>query len=77
MPENLTPAAIAKGREVRRQNARADENNIRAAALANSMRVSGRTWTAIANALNEFGFRTRRDKEFQAIQVQRVIKLFA
>ncbi len=75
-PENLRPEAITKGQQVRRQNARADENNIRAAALANSMRISGQTWTAIANALNSYGFRTRRDKEFQAVQVQRVVNLF-
>lgn len=41
-PENLTLEAIGKGRG-RRQNARADENNIPAAARANSMRISGKT----------------------------------
>lgn len=76
-PENLTPEAIEKGREVRQQNAREDENNIRAAALSNSMRVSGQTWTAIALALNVYGFRTRRGKEFRPVQVQRVVALFA
>lgn len=75
-PENLTPQAITKGREVRQQNARADENNRRAAALANSMRASGQTWTAIALALNEYGFRTRRGGEFRPVQVQRVLRLF-
>ncbi|WP_373515349.1 hypothetical protein [Persicitalea sp.] len=76
-PENLTPEAIAKGREARRQNARQDENNIRAAALANSIRISGQTWAAIAIALNSYGFLTRRGKQFQAVQVQRVAELFA
>ena len=75
-PENLTPEAIVKGSEVRQRNARADENNRRAAALANSMRASGQTWTAIANALNDYGFRTRRGKEFRPVQVQRVVDLF-
>lgn len=42
-PENLTPEAIEKGREVRQQNAREEENNVRAAVLANSMRASGQT----------------------------------
>ena len=74
-PENLTPEAIEKGMEVRKQNARADENNIRAAALANSMRTSGQTWTAIAVALNAYGFLTRRGKQFQAVQVQREVAL--
>lgn len=40
-PENQTPWAVAKGRKVWQQNARADANNIRAAALATPMRVSG------------------------------------
>ncbi len=40
-PENLTLDAIESGRQVRQSNARADENNRRAAALANSMRISG------------------------------------
>lgn len=75
-PENLTPEAIGKGREVRQRNARADENNRRAAALANSMRASGQTWTAIADALNRAGFRTRRGGEFRTVQVQRVVALF-
>ena len=63
-PENLTPEATMKAAEARRQNARSDENNIRAAALAKSMRVSGQTWTAIAVALNTNGFHTRRGKKF-------------
>ena len=76
-PENLTPTAIEMGRGVRQRNARADENNRRAAALANSMRQAGQSWTAIATALNDYGFRTRRGKEFRPVQVQRVVTLFA
>jgi len=75
-PENLTPEAIDEGRVVRQRNARADENNVRAAALANFMRDSGQTWTAIAMALNAYGFRARRGKEFRPVQVQRVVDLF-
>jgi len=75
-PENLTLEAIDEGRKVRQRNARADENNRRAAALASSMRVSGQTLTAIAIALNGAGFRTRRGGEFRPVQVQRVVGLF-
>ena len=75
-PANLTPEAIAGGRAVRRRNARADENNRRAAALAISMRVSGHGWTAIAAALNDYGFRTRRGGEFRPEQAKRVVALF-
>lgn len=75
-PENLTPEAIGSGRQVRQSNARSDENNRRAAALASSMRASGQSWTDIANALNGAGFRTRRGGEFRPVQVQRVVALF-
>lgn len=76
-PENLTPAAVEKGREVRRRNACRDENNRRAAALASAMRQAGRSWTAIAEALNGAGFRTRRGGRFRPVQVQRVVALLS
>ena len=75
-PENLTSAAIDNGRRVRKLNARADENNRRAAALAGSMRQAGQSWTSIAAALNGAGFRTRRGGLFRPVQVQRVVALF-
>ncbi len=75
-PQNLTPQAIESGRLVRQQNARSDEHNRRAAALASAMRAAGQSWTAIAAALNDYGFRTRRGKEFRPVQVQRVVALF-
>ena len=62
-PENLTLEAIEKGREVRRHNARRDENNTRASNLASSIRISGQTWTAIATALKDYGFLTWRGKK--------------
>lgn len=62
--------------KVRKKNAREKENNRRAVALANSMILSGQTWTAIAAALNVFGFHTRRGKEFHPVQMQRVVALF-
>lgn len=74
-PKNLTPEAIGKEGRVRQRNARVEENNRRAAALANSMRLAEQTWTAIANALNGAGFRTRRGKGFRPVQVQGVVVL--
>jgi len=73
-PDNLTPGAIDERRRVRQRNARADENNRRAAALANSMRVSGQTWTTIVNALNRPEFRAGRSGDFR--HVQRVMAPF-
>ncbi len=75
-PENLTPAAVQKGLEVRQQNARGHENNRRAAALANSLRGAGQSWSEVARMLNAHGFLTRRGKPFQAVQVQRILALY-
>ncbi|MFT4030866.1 MAG: recombinase family protein [Siphonobacter sp.] len=74
-PANLTPETIEKSRRIRQINAREHENNRRAGVLAQSLRQSGNTWTRIAEILNQNGFRTRRGKTFQAIQVQRVVRL--
>ncbi len=74
-PANLTQAATQRGLEVRQLNARQHLNNRRALALAQSMRQVAQSWTTIANTLNEHGFRTRRGKLFQAVQVQRLLKL--
>ncbi|WP_138994231.1 recombinase family protein [Larkinella sp. C7] len=74
-PANLTDEATQRGLAVRQQNARMDPNNRRALALTQSMRQAGQSWTTIANTLNKHGFRTRRGKLFQAVQVQRILKL--
>lgn len=74
-PANLTQEASGRGLAVRQQNARQDPNNRRALALAQSMRQTGQPWTTIAKTLNDHGFRTRRGKLFQAVQVQRLLKL--
>jgi DNA invertase Pin-like site-specific DNA recombinase len=74
-PANLTLEATRRGLEVRQRNAHQDPNNRRALALAHSMRQSNQSWTIIAMTLNEHGFRTRRGKLFQAVQVKRLFKL--
>ena len=75
-PENLTQVAIQKGLAVRQHNARSHENNRRAVALAKSLRGAGQSWSDVAKTLNEHGFRTRRGKSFQAVQVQRIVALY-
>ena len=37
-------------------------------------KATGATWTAIANELNDKGFKTSQGKAFQAIQVQRLFE---
>jgi DNA invertase Pin-like site-specific DNA recombinase len=74
-PDNLTDSAITKSRLIRQDNARHHENNRKAGILAHSLRKMGKNWSQIAETLNKHGFVTRRGKTFQAIQVQRVVKL--
>ncbi|MDQ1089764.1 recombinase family protein [Siphonobacter sp. SORGH_AS_1065] len=74
-PKNLTESAKRKGKHMNQVNARADENNRKAGILAQSLRKSGHNWSEIALLLNEHCFKTRRGKRFQAVQVQRVVKL--
>ncbi|GAB4019475.1 recombinase family protein [Spirosoma migulaei] len=76
-PENLTEQAVGKGLEIRQHNARIHEHNRRAAALAHSLRKAGEKWSHIADALNEHGFLNRRGKQFQAVQVQRLLALYS
>lgn len=72
-PENLNEAARLKGLAVRKENAANNENNRRAAAFAASLRSAGLRWSAIADKLNEAGFKTSKGKAFQAVQVQRLV----
>lgn len=71
-PENLTAEAMKIGLITRQQNALENENNKKATALIVSLKNEGNTFFFIAQELNRLGFKTRRNKEFQQIQVQRL-----
>ncbi|QNF31384.1 recombinase family protein (plasmid) [Adhaeribacter swui] len=71
-PENLTDQARLTSLQVRQQKAITNKNNKRAAALIQVYRQQGFTWLAIAQKLNEAGFKTSRGGMFQAVQVQRI-----
>lgn len=73
-PENLTPAAQAKGVAANVARARANENNRRALLLATSLQQAGKNLVQIADQLNGAGFRTSRGFTFQATQVMRLLK---
>ena len=45
-------------------------------APADCMRAYGQSGTAIANAMNVYGFRTLRCKELKTVEVQRVVALY-
>ena len=68
-PANLTPEARLKGLVMSQRNTRENENNRKAAALIKSLRNVGMSFYRITQELNSLGFKTRRRKEFQQIQV--------
>lgn len=71
-PQNLTSAAITKGLQARKNNASKDENNKRATALIVSLKNAGKSFYEITKQLNDVGFKTRRNHQFQQVQVQRL-----
>ncbi len=70
-PANLTHEAQLKGARVGRQKAvRAYR---RAGAYASHLRNDGLSYRAVANALNENGFQTRKGKPFKAMTIKRIL----
>ncbi|QKG54966.1 recombinase family protein [Hymenobacter sp. BRD67] len=72
-PANLTQAAREKSWVAMTQNARANLNNRQAAQLATLLRATGATLRAIAEQLNQSGYRTRYGKVFHPMGVQRLL----
>ena len=73
-PQNMTYEAQKKGAAQRKQNAKMNENNRRAAAFAQRLRKEGLSFRAIAKELNAHGFKTSQQCSFSAIQVKRVVE---
>jgi len=76
-PQNMTPAAIIKSRDIRQVNAHANQQNQQAARLGGLLHAQGNTLQQIAQELNEGGYRTRRGKLFFPMSVQRLLKRWA
>lgn len=72
-PQNLTKEAQMKGVEAIKLKAVNNENNQRARALIQEMRKSGTSLQKIADKLNSNGYRTSQNKEFNPIQVSRLM----
>ena len=72
-PVNLTQAAREKSWVAMTQNAQANLNNRQAAQLAALLRATGATLRAIADQLNQSGYRTRHGKSFHPMGVQRLL----
>jgi DNA invertase Pin-like site-specific DNA recombinase len=69
---NLTSAGRELGVEATKKKAASNDNNRRAAELIRLYRLQGLTWLAIAEKLNQTGFKASKGGKFQAIQVQRI-----
>ena len=73
-PANFTPAAIAKSRHIRQENARTNQQNQQATRLGGLLHAQGHTLQQISQELNHGGYRTRRGKLFLPISVQRLLQ---
>ena len=71
---NLTPLISQQGRAMQQHNARSHPANLQAAELIRLYRKEGFTYQAIADRLNEMGFKTRRGNAFLAMSVQRLAR---
>lgn len=70
--DNLTLEGRTTGRAIMQQNAKDNENNIKAMQLIKLLRKDNLSYQAIAIKLNDTGYRTRRGLMFSAMQVQRL-----
>jgi DNA invertase Pin-like site-specific DNA recombinase len=68
--QNLSLEAIEKGKQVRMNNAKTNENNRKAKALITSLRAQGISFYQITKEINSLGFKTRRGGCFSQNQVQ-------
>jgi len=78
-PQNngLTSNSIAKGMNIRQQNAMFNERNKQAGTLILSLRNNGAKWAEIVSQLNGNGFRTRRNCSFDITTVKRLYFRYA
>ena len=68
----LTLENISKGRSIRMENAFNDESNKKAGMLILSMRNNGAKWSEIVKQLNDNGFRTRQNNNFDITRIKRL-----
>lgn len=60
----------------RKQDAQLNENNRKAYKLVSLLREQGKSFAEISRELNESGYKTANGKQWQIVQVQRLIKLY-
>ena len=72
----ITTAMRANSIASRKQDAQLNENNRKAYKLVSLLREQGKSFAAISRELNEGGYKTSNGKQWQIIQVQRLIALY-
>jgi DNA invertase Pin-like site-specific DNA recombinase len=75
-PDNLTNDSRLKSLEVRKENADNNENNKKAFALIQSMRMQNISFNKIAQKLNAAGFKTATGKQFFSMSVKQLFDRF-
>lgn len=73
-PQNLTAEGRKKSIEKKKQNAIDNENNQRAKLIIKHLLKEGKSFREIAKELNECGFKTANNCNFQATSVMRLAK---
>ena len=72
----ITPSMRANSVASRKQDAQLNENNRKAYKLVSLLREQGKSFAEISRELNESGYKTSNGKQWQIIQVQRLIALY-
>ncbi len=75
---NATISATMRANSIasRRKDAQLNENNRKAYKLASLLVAQGKTITEVSRELNENGYKTPNGKQWQTVQVQRLINLY-
>lgn len=71
-PQNLTPEAIKKASQARREIALHNSDNKRAGAFIVALKKNGMSFYAITQQLNNNGFKTSRGNDFSEVQTKRL-----
>ncbi|MBI4847654.1 MAG: recombinase family protein [Nitrospirae bacterium] len=75
-PKNLTRQAQCKGAQMQTQKAKGLSVNKQAFAVIRGLREQGFSFLSIAQKLNDCGLHTAKGKQFHAITVQRIYRMF-
>lgn len=72
----ITSSMRANSIASRKQDAQLNENNRKAYKLVSLLREQGKSFAEISRELNESGYKTSNGKQWQIVQVQRLIALY-